>query len=408
MRPVSVRAIVIVSVLVVCAAFAAAETPRAVVYALQDLSTPASGTDYAAALTDTVVAALGSSGAYTVAPAQDWRTEAKARGYSDADLLDSAAALAVADGVGADLAVEGAFAVVKQGDADELVVSLHFWDAHGRRLAGSVEKTALFNLGVYLQLQGWIVDVIPTLGVAAAPPAQVVLASGKTTVNVPTVVFVGPQDGVEVSVADRVVGTVTDGELTFTQASIPAGTMLRVAKRKSGFHDAVQVVKAGARVALTPLAPVKTSGASLQVTLGELLGLETALRVYVIPDEAFAEMGIAADVQPGIKSSTQAALHFGPSLTLGSYVFFAPDSPVRLSLAVGAGGTVTAFTQPGLPTSIDYYLDLPSLTVETSILGPTLYLRVRGRYMLGIGTNLLGRGWASGGSPLVSLGVLLP
>jgi hypothetical protein len=388
---------------------AAADVPRAVVFTLQQVGAADSGQGYASALTDVVVSAFASSGVYTVLPPASWQAEARARSLDDRDVLDSAAATAVGQGVGADLAVEGAYAIVPGAGSDQIIVSLRCWDVRTRRLAGGLERTARFDLGFYLSLRDWITELVPSLGVSVAPPASVILPSGVTTTSVAAIVFVCPQDGVEVSVGDdRVIGVVVDGRLSFPQAVIPSGSVLRVTKRKAGYFTAVQVVKVSPEVTLSPLVPLRTNAAELAVTAGDLLGLTAAVRAYAASGNVFIGVGTAASVQPPINAPARAVIHLAPWVLAGSYLFFPPDFPVRLSAALGAGVMFTAFTEPGFQLSSDFYLALPSVTLETSILGPQVYLRLESRYLLGFGTNLLGRGWASGGAPLLSLGVILP
>jgi hypothetical protein len=188
---------------------------------------------------------------------------------------------------------------------------------------------------------------------------------------------------------------------------MPEGTPLQVTKHKAGYHDAVQAVKAARQVALTPLVKKSSLAMELDWTIGAILGAGTALRWYPVPDGLFVSLGAYAFFQPAVNPAPRGVVHGDASLALGGYVLLPPDAPVRLSVASGAGVVLSIYTLPGFPLYTDYYLNLVSVTLETRVLGPPLFLRIDSRYALGLGTSLVGRGWTRNGlPPLMTIGVL--
>jgi hypothetical protein len=388
--------------------FSAPTPVTAVIYTVQDLSGPGTTHDYEQTITDALAAAFAASGSFRLVAQADWQAGARSRSLSERALLGGAAASELARQLKADVAISGSYTVVDDGGTERILLTVQCWDAARERLSAGFIKASRFDLGFYLSLRDWVAGLIP--GISIAPPSQPVAKPAARTPSaplLPQITFESVDDGMEVLVAgDLSAGTIAGGKLEFEAGGIPRGTVLQITKRKAGFHDSVQKVKAASVITLTPL--VKKSPFAVQVdwTIGEVLGAGGALRWYPVPDTLFMSAGAYLFAQPSVTFASRAVLHGDASVSFGSYLFFPPDSPVRLSLQTGGGAVLSVFTQPGFPVYADYYLNIIGLGVETGVLGIPLFLRVDSRYALGLPGGLVSRGITRNGLPLFTLGAI--
>ncbi len=402
------RAFALLIVLALCPAAARAQQagPGVVVYTVQDLSSAATTHEYEQTLTDAVTAAFDAAHSFRVVSRQEWQARARSLSLKDRDLLSGPAAGQLARGVSADLAVSGTYTVVGQGSEEQIVVSLECWEAGSGRLAGGFVKSARFDLGFFVLLRGWLQEMIE--GLAAVVPAGdgVQAPSGPVVPRVGEITFLSPDEGMEISLAGEAsAGIISGGRLSFPTGGIAEGSLLHVTKRKRGFHDSTETVRAASEIRLAPLAKTSAVALSLSWDIRAMLGAGATLRWYPVADELYVAVGAYGFVQPPVSTGPRVALHGDFSLGLGGYLFFPPEAKLRLSAETGAGVVLSGITVPGLPLYTDLYLSPFSLSVETSLLGVPLSLRVEPRYALGVGTNLIPRGWIEG-PPLLILGVL--
>ena len=61
---------------------------------------------------------------------------------------------------------------------------------------------------------------------------------------------------------------------------------------------------------------------------------------------------------------------------------------------------------PGFPMYADFYVDAASIVLEVNLARVAFFLRQDFKYSLGLGTNLLGRGWRMNSSPMMTIGML--
>lgn len=380
----------------------------AVIYTVQDLSGPATTHDYEQTITDVIAAAFTASGSFSLVSQADWQAGARSRSLSDRALLGGAAASELARGLKADVAVSSSYTVVDDSGTERILVTVQCWDAAGARLAAGFIKASRFDLGFYLSLRDWVAGLIASIGNTPHPQsAAKPVARTLSPPLLPRITFQSVDDGMEVLIAGDVsAGTVSGGKLEFAAGGIPQGTVLQITKRKAGYHDSIQKVKAARVITLSPLVKKSSFAAQVDWTIGEILGAGGALRWYPVPDTLFASAGTYLFAQPSITSAPRAVLHGDASLSFGGYLLFPPDSPVRLSVQTGGGVVLSVFTQPGFPVYADYYLNVIGLGVETQVLGFPLFLRVDSRYALGLPGGLVPRGIVRSGLPLVTLGAL--
>jgi hypothetical protein len=181
-----------------------------------------------------------------------------------------------------------------------------------------------------------------------------------------------------------------------------------VRKSLDGYHTAEETVTLATdkTIPLAPLSREYTRAVEVNLTSGELLGANFVLRGYGIPDWLFLWVNEALWVQPPATVVARVVYHQDLGVGIGGYLFFPPESPVRLGASTGAGLVISVPSAWNTPLYSDFYIDFLNWWVETSVLGPTLFLRQEYKYALGLGTNLLGQGWLVNGIPEMTLGVL--
>jgi hypothetical protein len=369
----------------------AAPPPVCVVFTVKDLSTGSDTLDYEQTITQAVSAAFG-AGDFQVLPEAAGRDAASARSVDPGRPISGADAVDVGRSVGAALAVTGVYSVQN----DEVYYSIQCWDVASGKLAAAIQATTPFNLAFFSGLNLALTsDLLPRLH-PAAPKAG-------------GVVFTSSDEGMDVALSgDQDVGRITSGRVTLSTDSIIPGTKVVLRKTKPGYHPSEQTVTltTAKEIPLRPLARVHHHALELNSTLGQLLGLGTAMRVYVDPDWFFINFGGYLWLQPPAAFAARAVLHSDFFVGAGGYLFLPPDAPVRFGLSTGSGFILSSLTTPGFPTYMDLYLDVLNWWVEAGLFGATFYLRQEYKYALGMGTNLLGQGWMVGQFPPTTLGVL--
>jgi hypothetical protein len=363
------------------------------VYTIQDLSAAGSDTgDYEQTITDAVSAAAGAQG-YTLVAANAWRDAAAAAQPLDpVHITAQAPALAVAHAVGADVAVSGSFAVID----DQIYYSIQCWDVGAGRLAAGVQETTPFNLAFFAALN-------QKLTTSLFPSVQLERKES------PRLVFTSPDEGMEVFLAgDTDIGAITDGRVSWPVSGLSPGTRIVVEKRKPGFHTDRQTVAlvTGKDIPLTRLSPQHRSGLELSETIGQLLGAGATARAYAAPDWFYIFAGSYVWVQPPAIFASRVAFHNDYQAGLGGYLLFPPRSWFRLGIECGPGAVFTLLSTPGFPLYSDFYISAARIILELDFTRVAFFLRQDFRYSLGLGTNLLGRGWVMNSGPMVTVGVL--
>jgi len=370
-----------------------AQTPvagtRCLILPVQDLSATDAAKDYVATITDAVRAAFSARG-YTVLSDAEWSSLADSRNLDPSLAVSSGDALAIARTAGADVAVTGYFTLQN----DQIHYALQAWDVAAGTLSAGLEETSPFNLAFFSALSVAMNDRLLSR----------ITLSAKAT---PLVTFTSANEGMQVLIAgDLDVGRVSAGRLAFALGSVGPGTRVLVRKVLKGYHTAEETVTlvTDKDIPLKPLQKEHRAGAEASLTSGQLLGAGGAVRGYAIPDWLFLSIGGVLWVQPPATFAPRFAFHTDTSVGLGGYLFFLPDSPVRVGVSTGAGIMMTFV--PALPAYADFYLNVGSWWVEAGIAGTTFYVRQEYAYALGLGTNLLGTGWMMGQFPPTTIGML--
>jgi hypothetical protein len=364
-----------------------------VVFTVKDLSANPSTRDYENTITQAVSAAFGAGG-YRVLEDSVWQDIAAARSLDPGSPVTETDALAIAAGVGADLAITGIYFV----QDDDVYYSIQCWSVASGKLAAALQADTPFNLAFFSGLNiALSSDLLPRLPAAAESPESVV--------------FVSPDEGMAVKLSgDQYIGRVANGRVTIPADSFVPGAKVLLEKTKPGFHPALQTVtlRAGRDIPLTPLVKEHRNAFELDSTLGQLLGLGAALRYYPVPDWSFVTLSGYLWAQPPANLALRAVVHADTSTTFGWYLFLNPDAPVRVGISTGAGVILSFLSTPGLPTFSDFYLDVFNWWLEARLFGTTFFVRQELKYALGFGINLIGQGWMMRGFPPTTFGVVFP
>jgi hypothetical protein len=375
------------------------------VFTIQDFSAGTSNRDYEQPITVSVSAAF-EVGGYALIPPEKWSGEAQKRGFDGRALLSETAALSVAQAVGAAVAVTGFFII----DNDNVYISLQCWDVAAGVIAAGLQQTARFNIAFYSALHDRVTQMLPQIHLAAQPP----VGNGPAAVSVKRVLtlteltFVSADEGMEVFLVDGTkVGQISDGKLVWKTNGLVLGSAFSVEKRKAGFDPSQQTVRVARVVRLTRLVVEQKRAIEVDWTLGQLLGLGAALRLYDRPDWTFFFMGNYLFAQPPLNSAGNVVLHYDLNMGVGTYLFSPPDAMVRFGISTGVGAISTYLTGPAATGYGDFYLDVLNWWVETRALGPVIFLRQEWKFATGLGANQLGTGWIMVGNfPPMTLGVL--
>ncbi len=410
-----VAAIFAASALLLCAALPAPaqrvlDGRRACVLAVQNLTAGDQFDEYETSITDSLEQELASAGA-TVVASSTW---VKSPGVpQDArDLLRGPVALAVAADVGADLAVNGSYTV----DGEQILVSVQCWDVASRAPLAGFVRSWRFNLAFYNSLHEEVATrFIPKIasrgtdsagGGAASAGGQAGAGGSSSRMDV---TFLSAQDGMEVAIeGDTPAGVIENGRLSWSAGTMAKGTKIRVRKTLDGFHPDWQTVRLAPEVTLSPLARVATRAVEIDWTLGQLVGLGATIRGYMSPDWTWRWAGGYLSMQLPPTSAGTPYFHFDTGLGIGSYIFLPPGSPVRISIAAGAGIIWSLQPVAGAQMFTDFYFNPLSWAVEAKLWGVNVFLRQELKYTLGFGDNLLGRDMmmVGGSFPPVTVGVL--
>jgi hypothetical protein len=378
------------------------------VFTIQNLTPGGAFGEYEASITETVEQELDGSGARLIKSGA-W-AKAPRMPPDPRDLLRSPAALAVAEDVGAELAVNGSYIV----EDEQILVSLQCWDVAAKAPLSGFLRVWRFNLAFYNSLHEEITSrLVPRIALRDDGGGPSGASTGSASSSAPAVTeisFLSPDEGMEVLIeGETPAGVIEEGRLTWLAGNMAPGTKLSVTKRKPGFHTARQAIRVGPEVKLAPLAKLTKESVELNWTIGQLIGLGCAVRGYVIPDTLFASIGNYLSLQLPLTSAGRPVLHADMGMGIGGYVLLPPGSAVRIGLSAGAGAILSFLTIADAPAYVDLYLNPINMWVETKIRGVTVFFRQEWKFSLGLSRNLLDKGWVmvANAFPPMTIGIEL-
>ena len=325
---------------------------------LADLSPAGNVSEYTGIISDDLRLGLEQAGVSLVS-ADRVRDIAAKGSLSATDLLEPRAAVAAALSAGGDVALGGYVALRD----DALQVSLRAYDVSTGILVAGLLQSYSFDISLYSRLWQDVVEMLARSVEAPGSAARSAAAAAETS---------------------------TTTEATGAGASAASGA---------------QPVPTARRLP----APASRFAVEADWTLGQLIGLGSALRVYIVPDAVFIGPSVYVSAQPPVGPGGNTAFHVDTGLQVGVYLLFPPESLFRFGVSAGAGAIFSWVQSTSLPVFFDPYVDFVSLWIETNLPWFSLTLRSDLKYSLGgQSPNLLGEGlvlWA-GFLPPISLGVL--
>ena len=354
----------------------------AVILPIVDLSTTSGDRDWRDPLAEAVSAEFVSAG-FRILPDIGDASGAPGGAPAPGDTLAGPAAVAAAQRDGADMAVSGGFSV----EGSRIVVLLSCYDAQSGALVGGFLKSWPFSLAFYVYLRSEVESMLAEIRL----PAPVGQDAGPTTAE--GITLTSRQDGVEVVVGGEwSAGTTDQGKLFLSTGVFKDGAPILLEKRKAGYHTAWQTVHAATEIALTPLAKKSSFGLEASWTAGEFLGGAVGARLYLLPDMLFVSAGLTLSFEPPTLPNAGGVTRYDALVSLGQYLFFPPDAPVRMGIGAGIGTVFTTVAAAGPAVYTDVFWDVASLWAEWNLPGVSLFVRTDLRYTFGVGTDLLGHG----------------
>jgi hypothetical protein len=359
------------------------EGRSACIFPLIDMSPVRGESDRQKALTDAVGLEIQTAG-FTLVSRDKWEESAKKLAVNPQDLLEAPAAVECAEASGADVAISGYFSL----EDERILVSLSCYDAKGRDLAGGFMRLWRYNLGFYNSLHTAMEGMLSRISLADAPPT---VLPETARVPISRITFTSLQNGMEVSLSgEKSIGQIEDGKLVLAEAGMLTGTPLLIEKKMEGYHTAWQTVPARGEIALTPLTKKTSFAVEANWTTGQVVGAGAALRWYPIPDTLFASFSLYPFMQLPAASTANTVLHIDSTLRLGGYLFFPADSAFRMGVSTGFGVIFTTVINAAAPLYTDFYINFINAWMELNVGRFSFFIRSEMKYMLGIGTNLLG------------------
>jgi hypothetical protein len=372
------------------------------VFPLVNMSPGGGRTEHQASLSEAVEQEFGAVG-FTLVPQDKWAGAAKRLKIPPLRVLEAQQALALSRSTTADMAVIGSYSM----ENDRILVSVQCYDVSAGTLITGFLHTMRFNLGFYNLLHREIADLVQKVIFVTAPP----LIGIQAEVRVNEITFTCPQDGLEVVVeGQKSVGRIKGGSLVFETGGVRAGTVLQIEKRQEGYHTVWQTIHAAPEVALVPIPKEDTFATEIDWTTGQLEGVGGTMRWYPVPNWVMIGFSEYLFTQIPTVSSGSWPLHSDSELLAGLYLFWPPESAFRFGISAGFGTYLTWVPATSLPVYTDVYINMLNVWGEYHIWGLTFLLRIQAKVALGLGRNVLGTNFISGG-PLfvpVTLGVVLP
>ncbi|MCX7039052.1 MAG: hypothetical protein NT005_07965, partial [Spirochaetes bacterium] len=316
------------------------------VFTIQNLTPGGAFAEYEASITETVEQEFDGAGARLIKSGA-WSKAARMP-QDPRDLLRSPAALAVAEDVGAELAVNGSYIV----EDEQILISLQCWDVAAKAPVSGFLRSWRFNLAFYNSLHEEITSkLVPRIALRDDGSGSSGASTGSASASaraVTEISFLSPDEGMELLIeGDTPAGMIEDGRLTWAAGGVPQGTRLMVTKKKPGFHTTRQAVRVNPEIKLSPLPKETKESVEVDWTFGQLVGLGCAVRGYAVPDTFFTWVGSYLSLQLPTTSAGRPVFHSDTGAGLGLYVLLPPGSRVRLGLSTGMGAIFTYQPIPG-------------------------------------------------------------
>jgi hypothetical protein len=373
------------------------DSPLACAFRIVDLSVSGDNARFQEIIREQLELELGNAG-YTLVPAGRWETVRDERGFADRDLTEGTKAIAVADALGAQLAVTG-FYRVEEG---RIVLSLKAYDVVQRAFITGVLRTGTVDLSMYTLIDTAMARMLPEIRLLSAGPVP------QDVRQVKQITLYSPDEEMEVYLAgEQFAGRIRQGALTLPYFPLAVGSTLRIEKRKAGHYTAgedLAIDEPRVEASLKPLTRQTRRVTELSWTNRQLMGFGLAQRWYPVPGILFLAAENYFYIQHDFTATGRAVLHDDLRFLVGGYPFSKVEARFRVGLSAGLGLIVTGFTVPRQPVFTDFYLNFINAWIEWNWPRWMVYARSEARYHLAVGRDLLGRGMV-GNDPILTLGV---
>jgi hypothetical protein len=336
---------------------------------------------------------------FTIIPEQTWRAKLSQEELSSLELLQSSAAVRLAERLEADIALIGTIQIESQ----VIIIGIRGYDVKTGTLIFSREEREAKNIGIYNTVSSLSKELIDTLlGWAesksdkialsrsetsvhereldeqrsrelTSPPQETVLESeappSEEPIEAPIqegselaeeemkvepdvleqppgrkdakvrITLLSTDEGAQVYLGpDQWLGTIEDGKLVI---EVPANTQLAIETTKPGYHinrEYFAVNNQSAEIRLRPLFRRTRFGFELFSTSSQFLGIGAGFRLYIVPDYIMfkADDYIYFSIGSGGDDSTS-AFHNDFRIQFGSYLFSPPNQRIRFGVATGIG-----------------------------------------------------------------------
>ncbi len=384
-------------------------TPKAVIFLSVNLS-EGEYSDYQKIITEIITVELTNMG-FTITDKQLWQDIADTRGLNNFDLLIGSNAISIADAVKADLAITGFYYI----EDSSIIIDFKCYSVQSGRLIASYIDSGRIGLSLHNLINNAITQMLPQIQELKEYIVQIYIEDTAKIEesSIYELTLISEDEGLEVYLAgDTYLGKIVNGRLTISTIPFIAGTELIIHKKKEGYHSDGEIIlleETGMEVILQPLAKKTRFAAEMLWTSGQFFGLGMGFRFYIKPDSFFISLDDYFYMQYGFDERSNPVFHNDLRFLAGKYLFLPYNSTFRMGISAGLGCIFTFYSIPEKYLYTDFYINFSNFWMEWNIEQWAIFLRFEGKYTVGIGRNLLERGFVAldgGFGPPITIGVI--
>jgi hypothetical protein len=365
--------------------------------------------DYEMIISDIISVEMSDIGFSIIEP-EIWRKIAESRGLSNTDLLISRNAISVAKEAGADIAITGFYYI----EESAIIIDFKCYSVLNERLIASHIDSGRIGLSVHNLIYAAVEEMLPKILSAKQDIGQITEEEQEIIKQDSyfELTFLSEQDGMEIYLTENnYLGTITDGKLVVDSIPFNIGTEIKIIKKMEGYHTeevSLLLDEKDMQVKLQPLFKETKLAAEIIWTTGQFFGLGMGMRYYFKPNSFFISSDDYFYFQYGFNDRSSPVFHNDLRILLGKYLFFPFNSIFRIGVSSGFGCIFSFYSIPEKGLYTDFYLNYLNIWTEWNIKKWAIFLRLEGKYTLGLGKNLLGTDFfgSKGYGPPVTIGVI--
>ena len=366
--------------------------------------------DYQDIISDIISIELASLG-FVIVDEQLWKDIADTRELSDYDLLVGSNAISVAAAVNADIAITGFYYIEEKS----IIIDFKCYSVRQNRLIASYIDSGRIGLSLHNLINIAISEMVPQI----LEVKEYIIQINKDTedaVDKPAyyeLTLLSEDEGMEVYLPENTfLGSIVNGRLIIDTIPFIVGSELIINKRKQGYHSEEELIfleEVNQEFTLSPLTKETRFAAEIIWTTGQVFGLGMGFRYYIKPDSFFISADDYLYMQYGFNERSSPVFHNDLRMLAGKYLFFSYNSMFRMGVSAGLGCIFSFYSLPEQRLYTDFYINFSNFWVEWNIKQWAIFLRLEGKYTLGIGRNLLGKTFVAldrGFGPPITVGVI--